>query len=221
VADQNEFAIGATIAGHYGAETTGVTLAENDVRRGVERARRLRAGANSSTGPASFSRSRCRSRRTRPCAAKVVPRFGSVRRRGSSSSRPVEPRRFRRARDALNAVGGALFDVGASRIAWTIAGTQAATILAKACPLDFHPRAFAEGACAQSVFGRVNALFYRRAAAPVFTLLVARSLARDAWRTLCLSRRARVRRTAAAAILIPNVRPDSQYAIMTTRSNRR
>ena len=80
-----------------------------------------------------------------------------------------------------------MFDVGASRVAWTVAGTQAATILAKACPLDFHPRAFAEGACAQSVFGRVNALFYRRAAAPVFTLLVARSFARDAWRTLCLS----------------------------------
>src|SRR5439155_21433347 len=65
---------------------------------------------------------------------------------------------FETRRDALNAVGGALFDVGASRMAWTVAGTQAATILAKACPLDFHARAFAEGTCAQSVFGRVNAL---------------------------------------------------------------
>jgi sarcosine oxidase subunit gamma len=60
-------------------------------------------------------------------------------------------------------------------------------VLAKGCPLDFHPRVFAEGACAQSVFGGVNALIYRRAASPVFTLMVARSLARDAWRTLCLS----------------------------------
>ena len=97
------------------------------------------------------------------------------------------PADFESRRDALNAMGGALFDVSASRVAWTIAGTHAATILAKACPLDFHPSAFAEEACAQSVFGRVNALFYRRAAAPVFTLMVARSFARDAWRTLCLS----------------------------------
>jgi sarcosine oxidase subunit gamma len=90
-------------------------------------------------------------------------------------------------RDALGAVGGALFDVSVSRVAWTVAGQHAATVLAKHCPLDFHPRAFAEGTCAQSVFGRVNALFYRRAVAPVFTLLVARSLARDGWRMLCRS----------------------------------
>ena len=60
-------------------------------------------------------------------------------------------------------------------------------MLAKGCPLDFHPRAFAEGACAQSVFGHVNALFYRRAASSAFTMMVARSLARDAWRALCVS----------------------------------
>src|SRR5262249_40606986 len=48
-------------------------------------------------------------------------------------------------RDALNAAGGALFDVSQSRIAWTISGPHAATILAKGCPLDLHPRAFAAG----------------------------------------------------------------------------
>ncbi len=90
-------------------------------------------------------------------------------------------------RDALNAVGGALFDVTASRVAWTVAGPHAATVLAKSCPLDFHPRAFPEGACAQSLFGPMNALVYRRAASPAFTLMVARSLARDAWLTLCRS----------------------------------
>jgi len=35
---------------------------------------------------------------------------------------------------------------------------QAASVLAKACPLDFHPHGFVEAACAQSVLGRVNAL---------------------------------------------------------------
>jgi sarcosine oxidase subunit gamma len=87
-------------------------------------------------------------------------------------------------RDALNAAGGALFDLGASRVAWTVSGTRAATVLAKSCPLDFHPRAFAKGACAQSVFGHVNALFYKRDATSGFTLMVARSLWGDAWCTL-------------------------------------
>ena len=90
-------------------------------------------------------------------------------------------------RDALNAAGGALFDLGASRVAWTISGAHAATVLAKGCPLDFHPRVFAEGTCAQSVLGHVNALFYRPGAAPEFVVMVARSFARDVWRTLCAS----------------------------------
>ncbi len=91
-------------------------------------------------------------------------------------------------RDVLNAAGGALFDVGASRVAWTISGAHAGAILAKGCPLDFHPRAFVEGACAQSVLGHVNALFYRRRSAPSeFVVMVARSFGRDVWRSLCIS----------------------------------
>jgi hypothetical protein len=43
---------------------------------------------------------------------------------------------------------------------WTVAGS-AATILAKACPLDFHPRVCG-GACAQSVFGRATRFLRRR-----------------------------------------------------------
>jgi sarcosine oxidase, subunit gamma len=87
-------------------------------------------------------------------------------------------------RDALNAQGGALFDVSASRVAYRIRGPQAATVLAKGCPLDFHPDVFPIGSCAQSVSGHVNALFYRQDAAPTFVMLVARSLGRDAWRSL-------------------------------------
>lgn len=87
-------------------------------------------------------------------------------------------------RDAMNDMGGALFDISASRIAWQLAGTQATTVLAKACPLDLHPRAFAAGACAQSVYGHVNVLVEKRDEAPTFTLLVARSFARDVGRAL-------------------------------------
>jgi sarcosine oxidase subunit gamma len=87
-------------------------------------------------------------------------------------------------RDALNIAGGALFDVSASRVAWTVAGPQATMLLAKGCPLDFHPRAFPVGGCAQSLFGHVNALFYKHADG-AFTLLVARSFARDVCSGLC------------------------------------
>jgi sarcosine oxidase subunit gamma len=89
-------------------------------------------------------------------------------------------------RATINGARGALFDITASCVAWTVGGPRAATVLATGCPLDFHPRAFAQGACAQSLFGHVNVLFYRRDASS-FTLIVARSYARGVWRTLCHS----------------------------------
>ena len=91
---------------------------------------------------------------------------------------------FAAKRDALNQLGGALFDVSASRVAWALAGPSAADVLAKACPLDFHRRAFSVGACAQSVFGHVNVLVDKRDETPTFTLMVARSFAHDVDRAL-------------------------------------
>jgi sarcosine oxidase subunit gamma len=87
-------------------------------------------------------------------------------------------------RDALNQKRGALFDASSSRVAWAIAGPRAAQVLAKGCPLDFHPRAFAVGACAQSVYGHVNVLIEKRDETPTFTLMAARSFARDVDRAL-------------------------------------
>jgi len=94
---------------------------------------------------------------------------------------------FGRARDALNTAGGALFDVSASRVAYVVAGPRATDVLASGCPLDLHPRAFVNGACAQSLFSRVNALIYRYGDPPSFTLFVAGSFARDTWQALCLA----------------------------------
>ena len=94
---------------------------------------------------------------------------------------------FAAKRGALNASGGALFDVSASRIAWRISGPNAATVLGKGCPLDFHPRAFLPGACAQSLLGRIAALFVKHDDAPTFTLMAPRSYARDAWHALAES----------------------------------
>ena len=90
------------------------------------------------------------------------------------------PQEFDPARRALNAAGAALFDLSASYVAWTISGPEVARVLNRGCPLDFHPRAFPAGHCAQSVFGHINALFYRPDDRPAFLVMVARSLAADA-----------------------------------------
>ena len=104
------------------------------------------------------------------------------------SGGPVQPGHplgeFSTSRDAANAAGGALFDLSAARVAWALAGPRAAAVLASACPLDFHARAFPLGSCAQSLFGHVNALYVRRTD-DAFTILVARSFARDVWASLC------------------------------------
>jgi sarcosine oxidase subunit gamma len=78
----------------------------------------------------------------------------------------------------------AAFDVSASRVAYTLIGPRAATVLNKHCPLDFHATAFPPATCAQSLFGQVNALYYRHAASDAITLFVARSFARDVARHL-------------------------------------
>jgi len=93
---------------------------------------------------------------------------------------------FTAKRDALNA-GGALFDVSASRVAWTVSGPRATDVLAKGCPLDFHPRVYSAGTCAQSLLGHTNALFIKHDDAPTFTVMVARSFAHDAWQALTTS----------------------------------
>lgn len=89
-------------------------------------------------------------------------------------------------RDAINAAGGALFYVSAARVAYVVRGNGAAALLARRCPLDFHPSAFPVECCAQSLLGHVGALFYRRDA-DTFVVMVARSFARDAWHALCVS----------------------------------
>lgn len=87
-------------------------------------------------------------------------------------------------RDALNAAGGTLFDLSASRVAYRLAGLRATDVLATGCPLDLNPRTFRAGDCAQSVFGRVNALLYKSNDTPTFVIMVARSFARDVWQAL-------------------------------------
>ena len=81
--------------------------------------------------------------------------------------------------DLFGAGRGAIFDVSASRVAYTLCGNDAPSALAKHCPLDFHDTRFPLGTCAQSLFGPVNALYYRHLKMQAFTILVGRSFARS------------------------------------------
>jgi sarcosine oxidase subunit gamma len=191
VSDRDTGEIGSTTPGGYGAEATGVTLSEAA----------MVAAWNVQGDPARTS--------FVTGVAQLfdvpLPLVPNTTKRGnvlivfwlgprswllvesSPSQRASALTDFGSKRDALNALGGALFEVSASRVAYRIRGTHAATVLAKSCPLDFHPDVFPIGGCAQSVFGHVNALFYQQDAAPTFVMLVARSFARDVWRLLCRS----------------------------------
>jgi len=186
VTDRTADAIGAPTAGHFGPVPGGVTLAETTFATAWnvqgDPARALFAGE---------------ARRMFGLALPDVP--NATERHGALTALWLGPTswllvasdasvltEFSAQKDAVNAAGGALFDVTASSIGWTVGGPRAATVLAKQCPLDFHAGSFPEATCAQSVLGHVNALFYRHDLSS-FTLLVARSYARGVWRTLCQS----------------------------------
>jgi len=191
VSDHGTGDIGSAAPGHYGASAAGVTLSEAAI-----------AAAWNVQGDPGRSPFVTGAQRLFDVPLPLVPNTTT---RGdalialwlgprswllvesSSWRRPSTLADFGSRRDALNALGGAVFDVSASRVAYRIRGTHAGNVLAKSCPLDFHADAFPVGGCAQSVFGHVNALVYREDAAPTFLMLVARSLARDVWRLLCRS----------------------------------
>jgi sarcosine oxidase subunit gamma len=186
VAELPSIAAGSIAPGRYGADPPQLTFAEVAI-----------AGAWNAQGDparASFVESVTRAfGMSLPLAANTTARAA-----GSTSfwlgptswlivAHPQSPAiDFNATRDALNTAGGALFDVSSSRVAFSLAGEHASTVLAKGCPLDFHPRTFPDGGCAQSLLGHIGALFYRRGRTE-WLMMVPRSYARDAWRFLCMS----------------------------------
>ena len=184
MAEAHDGPVGSTLPGHYGAAASGVALAEATI-----------ASAWNVQGdparPAFVEETRRLFDVALPLAPNTTARTGKLTALwlGPASwllaAHASELSDYAARRDALNAAGGALFDVSASRVAWTISGPRAMDVLAKGCPLDFHPRAFTAGACAQSLFGHVNVLICKRDDIPTFTLMVARSLGRDVWHALC------------------------------------
>ncbi len=93
-------------------------------------------------------------------------------------------------RAALSGHFAAVTEVGESRTCIRVSGPEARALLQKGCPLDFHPRAFAAGACAQSILAKAGVtlhLFADESAAqagaegPVFDVYVQRSFAEYLW----------------------------------------
>jgi sarcosine oxidase subunit gamma len=84
-------------------------------------------------------------------------------------------------RAALADVHAAITDVSDGRVALRLAGPNARDVLAKGCPLDLHPRAFATGSCAQSLLAKASVLIHLpnddAQRGPTFDLYVARSFA--------------------------------------------
>lgn len=185
MAEAHEGPIGSTRPGRYGAAGSGVALAEGTIASAWN-------VQGDPTRPAFIEEAHRLFELTLPLAPNTTARSDKVTAlwlgptswllAGGAASALID---FAAKRDALNTAGGALFDVSAGRVAWTISGPRAMDVLAKGCTLDFHPRAFATGTCAQSVFGHVNVLIDKRNDEPTFSMMVARSFARHVWHALC------------------------------------
>lgn len=88
-------------------------------------------------------------------------------------------------RSALIGQHVSLVPVGHCFITLAVQGAGAADLLARGCPLDFHPRAFAAGAVAQSHVAKAGATIVCLAAGTHFELTVHRSFADYLYRWLC------------------------------------
>ena len=84
-------------------------------------------------------------------------------------------------RDALGGQHAALTDVSHSRAILALSGYDARAVLSKGCPLDFHPRVFGPGRCAQSRLAKCQVLIHQTSATPAFEIYVHRSFAQYAW----------------------------------------
>jgi len=78
---------------------------------------------------------------------------------------------------ALAAAGGSAVDVSHGRAVLRLSGPSVRDVLARGCPIDLHPRGFAAGRCAQTLFGKINVLLHARAENDAIELYVGRSYA--------------------------------------------
>ena len=89
-------------------------------------------------------------------------------------------------RAALTGHFAAVTEVGESRTCIRVSGPSARALLQKGCPLDFHPRVFTAGACAQSILAKAGVTLHLFAdetvtEGPIFDIYVLRSFAEYLW----------------------------------------
>ncbi|HJN04644.1 MAG TPA: sarcosine oxidase subunit gamma family protein [Alphaproteobacteria bacterium] len=82
---------------------------------------------------------------------------------------------------ALAAHHAAITDVSDLRAVIVLGGPRARDVLAKGCSLDFHPRVFGSGRCAQTQLARASVIIHQRATDPLFDIYVERSYAEYLW----------------------------------------
>jgi len=79
---------------------------------------------------------------------------------------------------AMDGFHAAVTDVTGNRVRWRVSGIGARELLAAGCSIDFHPRAFASGQCAQTLFARSSATILQIADDPIYELHLRRSFGR-------------------------------------------
>lgn len=79
---------------------------------------------------------------------------------------------------AVTGSGGAhLADIGNGLVSYAVSGPVARELLSKGCTLDLHPRVFASGACAQTLFAQVGIVLDRQQSGDDFVLHASASYA--------------------------------------------
>ncbi len=97
------------------------------------------------------------------------------------TSRDREATITRALRKSLDGSFAAVTEVSEGQTVIVLHGRAARHVLAKGCPLDLHPRAFAPGQCAQSHLAKATILVRQVDAEPTFEIVVRRSFADYLW----------------------------------------
>ena len=82
-----------------------------------------------------------------------------------------------RLEEALSGLHVAVNDISSGQTIIRLRGPRARDLLSKGCPLDFHPRVFEAGQCAQSHIGKSNALIIQVDDESTYDIIVRRSFA--------------------------------------------
>ena len=88
---------------------------------------------------------------------------------------------LRQLREVLAKLHVAITDVSGGQTALHLHGRHVREVLAKGCPIDFHPRVFGIGQCAQTHLGKATILIGQIEEQPYYELIVRRSFAEYVW----------------------------------------